>query len=336
VVGEVRYLPYGGIRVQVGEMPTALGFTGQRLDAGVGLLYYRARYYDPGLGRFVQPDTVVPHPGNPQNLNRYAYVRNNPLRFIDPTGYCIYGVDCPVMDIDAPLTVASYAYRGWLAQWRANGSHWMFTRLPTNRRTLRLNQGFGNTKFAYDRRTTETYQYLAHLHSGIALDMAAGETVYAMTDGEIICYDCYIGNVHNSVAVRYGDYIIVYGHVVIDNSNGWKDILDKRGTIPIKAGTPIGTIQDQKEKSHLHLEVRQADNPNILYNPLYFFDPRTLARITGLEDTYVNPETGEIDASCNVWSMGWYQRGAIDEETGKMVYWNFWEGTAKVFWGRWW
>jgi len=56
----VRYLPYGGIRVQVGEMPTALGFTGQRLDAGVGLLYYRARYYDPGLGRFIQPDTVVP------------------------------------------------------------------------------------------------------------------------------------------------------------------------------------------------------------------------------------------------------------------------------------
>ena len=60
VVGEVRYLPYGGIRVQVGEMPTALGFTGQRLDAGVGLLYYRARTYDPGLGRFIQPDTVVP------------------------------------------------------------------------------------------------------------------------------------------------------------------------------------------------------------------------------------------------------------------------------------
>jgi len=86
--------------------------------------------------------------------------------------------------------------------------------------------------------------------------------------------------------------------------------------------------------AHL-LEVRQANDPNILYNPLYFFDPRTLARITGLEDTYVNPE-GEIDASYNVWSMGWYQRGAIDEETGKMVYWNFWEGTAKVFWGRWW
>jgi len=87
VVGEVRYLPYGGIRVQVGEMPTALGFTGQRLDANVGLLYYRARYYDPGLGRFTQPDTVVPGAGTPQKLNRYSYVQNNPLRFTDPTGH---------------------------------------------------------------------------------------------------------------------------------------------------------------------------------------------------------------------------------------------------------
>jgi len=91
----VRYLPYGGIRVQVGEMPTALGFTGQRLDAGVGLLYYRARYYDPVLGRFIQPDTVLPDPSDPQGLNRYGYVRNNPLRFTDPTGHCIPGVDCP-------------------------------------------------------------------------------------------------------------------------------------------------------------------------------------------------------------------------------------------------
>ncbi|MGB9774806.1 MAG: RHS repeat-associated core domain-containing protein, partial [Bacteroidota bacterium] len=62
-------------------------FTGQRLDAGVGLLYYRARYYDPALGRFIQPDTVVPNPADPQSLNRYAYVHNNPLRYTDPTGH---------------------------------------------------------------------------------------------------------------------------------------------------------------------------------------------------------------------------------------------------------
>jgi hypothetical protein len=40
------------------------------------------------LGRFVQPDTVVPEPGNPQALNRYTYVNNNPLKYTDPSGHC--------------------------------------------------------------------------------------------------------------------------------------------------------------------------------------------------------------------------------------------------------
>ncbi len=71
---------------------TAHTFTGQPLDPDTGLMYYRARWYDPRLGRFVQADTVVPEPGNPQALNRYAYVLNNPLRYVDPTGHW-YGPD---------------------------------------------------------------------------------------------------------------------------------------------------------------------------------------------------------------------------------------------------
>ena len=55
-----------------------------------------ARYYDPTLGRFVSADTIVPEPGNPQDFNRYAYVRNNPVRYTDPTGHCIFGVDTVV------------------------------------------------------------------------------------------------------------------------------------------------------------------------------------------------------------------------------------------------
>ncbi len=60
---------------------------GQRWDATIGLYFYNARYYDPLLGRFVQPDTLVPEPGKPQALNRYSYGMNNPLRFADPTGH---------------------------------------------------------------------------------------------------------------------------------------------------------------------------------------------------------------------------------------------------------
>ena len=48
---------------------------------------YNARFYGHSLGRFTQPDTIIPDPNNPQTLNRYSYVNNNPIKFVDPTGH---------------------------------------------------------------------------------------------------------------------------------------------------------------------------------------------------------------------------------------------------------
>lgn len=45
-----------------------------------------ARWYDPQVSRWLSPDTIVPSPANPQSLNRYSWVLNNPLLYIDPTG----------------------------------------------------------------------------------------------------------------------------------------------------------------------------------------------------------------------------------------------------------
>ena len=78
-------LPYGATRS--GGVPTDYQFTGQRLDAGTGLYYYGARYYDPVTGRFISADTIVPSAGSPQALNRYSYVYNNPMRYADPNGH---------------------------------------------------------------------------------------------------------------------------------------------------------------------------------------------------------------------------------------------------------
>ncbi len=64
-----------------------LSLHGQREEAGIGLYDYGARWYDGALGRFIQPDTVVPEPGNPQSLNRYSYALNNLLRYTDPSGH---------------------------------------------------------------------------------------------------------------------------------------------------------------------------------------------------------------------------------------------------------
>lgn len=47
-----------------------------------------ARYYLPGIGRFASADTVVPDPDDIQAWNRYSYVSNNPLKYVDPSGHC--------------------------------------------------------------------------------------------------------------------------------------------------------------------------------------------------------------------------------------------------------
>jgi len=86
---DVVYAPFGEIRS--GTLPTLtdFGFTGQHLDRSTGgLMFYGARYYLPGLRRFVSPDTIVPGAENPQAWNRYSYGANNPVRYNDPNGHC--------------------------------------------------------------------------------------------------------------------------------------------------------------------------------------------------------------------------------------------------------
>jgi RHS repeat-associated protein len=81
----ITYFSFGSVRSSTGTIPTDKKFTGQRLDT-TGLYYYGARYYDPGIGRFISPDTFMLDISNPQGLNRYSYCFNNPLKHTDPTG----------------------------------------------------------------------------------------------------------------------------------------------------------------------------------------------------------------------------------------------------------
>jgi RHS repeat-associated protein len=86
---EVRRLGYSPYGVQISSTGTAIvnhRYTGQEVDDETGLQYYRARYYDPSLGRFIQPDTIVPDANNPQDLDPYAYAYNSPTNFNDPSG----------------------------------------------------------------------------------------------------------------------------------------------------------------------------------------------------------------------------------------------------------
>jgi RHS repeat-associated protein len=86
----VRYLPFGEVRSgDLAEgLPTDHGFTGHKHSSNIRLVDMKARWYSAEIGRFVQPDTIIPDPTNPQSFNRYSYVNNRPCSMVDPSGHC--------------------------------------------------------------------------------------------------------------------------------------------------------------------------------------------------------------------------------------------------------
>ncbi|MEW6027695.1 MAG: RHS repeat-associated core domain-containing protein [Planctomycetota bacterium] len=76
-----RYSVYGEVR-SVGVLGNPYSYTGRPFDTETGLYYYRARYYDAGLRRFLQPDPI----GYMGGMNLYAYVGNSPVNWVDPLG----------------------------------------------------------------------------------------------------------------------------------------------------------------------------------------------------------------------------------------------------------
>jgi RHS repeat-associated protein len=84
----ITNMPFGDWQSVNGSCADAspLHFTGQQRDGETSVDYFRARHYTSQFGRFMSPDPLGGHLGDPQSLNHYAYVRNNPLNRVDPTG----------------------------------------------------------------------------------------------------------------------------------------------------------------------------------------------------------------------------------------------------------
>src|SRR5215813_12979821 len=89
------YYPWGGELQFVNNDSNRYKFTGKERDSETGLDYFGARYYGNWIGRFLSPDwadksTAVPYAvfGDPQTLNLYSYVRNNPVSKADIDGHC--------------------------------------------------------------------------------------------------------------------------------------------------------------------------------------------------------------------------------------------------------
>jgi RHS repeat-associated protein len=86
-VNRDQYTAFGEIREKSGVTETKYRYTGQLAQDVLGLDYYVARWYDPYLNRWIQPDSIIPDSNDPHSWDRYSYVRNNPIKFTDPSGH---------------------------------------------------------------------------------------------------------------------------------------------------------------------------------------------------------------------------------------------------------
>ncbi len=88
ILDDSDFYPFGGERPVTSSSGNAYKFTGKERDSESGLDNFGARYFGSNMGRFMSPDEFWKdsHVGDPQSWNKYAYARNNPLRYVDPTG----------------------------------------------------------------------------------------------------------------------------------------------------------------------------------------------------------------------------------------------------------
>lgn len=82
-----RYDAFGNEVRNEGAIANKYLFAGEQFDSGLGDYYLRDRYYESSAGRFTRRDTYEGSIGEPLTLHKYSYANNNPVNFIDPTGF---------------------------------------------------------------------------------------------------------------------------------------------------------------------------------------------------------------------------------------------------------
>ena len=94
------------------------GFTGHEHLDGFGLINMNGRVYDPLLARFLSPDPIIQAASYGQNYNRYSYCLNNPLKYVDPSGYLYLDNMKSYYDYDGGF----FYYRGGFAYFNSSSS----------------------------------------------------------------------------------------------------------------------------------------------------------------------------------------------------------------------
>jgi RHS repeat-associated protein len=135
VVEQIDVDAFGNPDVPTGLKQTHV-YAGEYWDQDAQLLYLRARWYDPRIGRFISPDPFEGRQRDPRSLNRYVYAHSDPVHGTDPSGKMTAMDSGIAMGALTGLTVAS-VYWG-LTQWQAAGVNGRLSPLTS----LELKNGF--------------------------------------------------------------------------------------------------------------------------------------------------------------------------------------------------
>ncbi|WP_245742771.1 polymorphic toxin-type HINT domain-containing protein [Fontibacillus panacisegetis] len=87
ILNQYTYDIWGNTLTASENVHNLFRYSGEYWDKSTNLQYLRARWYDPSIGRFIGEDTYEGQINNPLSLNLYTYVSNNPLKYVDPSGY---------------------------------------------------------------------------------------------------------------------------------------------------------------------------------------------------------------------------------------------------------
>jgi RHS repeat-associated protein len=262
----------------ISGMIKGFGFTGKRDYSYIQLIDFNARFYSPRLGRFIQPDTIIPNLTNPQSLNRFSYTLNNPVKYTDPSGN---------MYITEPGSGPCWACYD---HYHNQG---VIYDLPVKEDDATEIQPFGATRFAYSQKS-QLYDYCQGFHCGIDFFAEWGTPIKAGVYGEVVSYSYYECDQDEgcvptycdsdgcrtnyktyegpfNVVVQSGYYTIKYGHTngeLPDISVG--DWVSPE-TILGYVGNPLG--DPNNDNNHIHFEVRSPDWGGLTTNPSNIMSP---------------------------------------------------------------
>ena len=115
VVNTYEYTPWGEIRSESETVDNPIKYAGEYYDDELDMIYLRARYYNPQIGRFTSLDIEEGEIASPLDMNRYVYCRNNPIKYVDPTGKSAIATAVAIVGpavIDAAATAIVYGFTG--------------------------------------------------------------------------------------------------------------------------------------------------------------------------------------------------------------------------------